>query len=98
MTTYRLDSLYAEYDAGGSVTRLRPGADGLGDFTPGVDLLILDAALWSGTLTPAQAVGQFASVQGGDVVFDFGGGEVLTLEGLSSAGLRDALLSSTAIV
>ncbi|MGC9371515.1 MAG: hypothetical protein ACP5DX_18445 [Paracoccaceae bacterium] len=61
--------------------------------TPGVDLLELDNVLWDGTLGAAQVVAQFASVQGGAMVFDFGGGETLTLEGLNStAGLADNLL------
>ncbi|MGC9371516.1 MAG: calcium-binding protein [Paracoccaceae bacterium] len=69
------------------------GADRVTDFTTGTDVLRLDAGLWAGTLSAAQVVMQFASVQGGKVVFDFGGGDTLTLEGLSAtAGLEGDLV------
>lgn len=68
-------------------------ADQISDFTAGTDVLQLDDALWRGSLTAAQVVTQFASVSGGNVVFDFGGGDTLTLEGLSiTAGLESDLL------
>ncbi|WP_168733148.1 calcium-binding protein [Thalassobius vesicularis] len=54
------------------------------------DELALDDALWAsyGTLTAAQVIAQFGSVSGGNVVFTFDGGEVITLNGLGSlAGL-----------
>ena len=55
------------------------------------DRLLLDANLWNdGALTAAQVVSRFASVTGGRVVFDFGDGDVLDLQGVTTrAGLAD---------
>src|SRR5690606_37788719 len=63
------------------------GQDRVTDFTDDVDTLFLDDALWGGGLTVAQVVATFASVQGGDTVFDFGGGETVILEHTGSLGL-----------
>ncbi|WP_204115928.1 M10 family metallopeptidase C-terminal domain-containing protein [Shimia biformata] len=66
------------------------GHDTVTDFELGHDMLELDAGLWSGALTAVEVVTQFASVIGGDVVFDFGGSDSITLEGLTStADLAD---------
>lgn len=56
------------------------------------DVLMLDDALWAGmgSLTAAQVVSTFATVAGSDVVFDFGGGNVLTLAGLTDTTGLDA--------
>ena len=61
----------------------RGGADRITDFAPGTDALALDSALWTGTLTAAQVVAQFASDNGAGVIFDFGDGNVLTLDGVA---------------
>ncbi|MGC1430349.1 MAG: calcium-binding protein, partial [Albidovulum sp.] len=58
-----------------------------------VDRLLLNDTLWSGTLSAAQVVSTYASVVAGNVVFDFGGGDVLTLEGLTSTSQLDTLIS-----
>ncbi|MGC9371553.1 MAG: hypothetical protein ACP5DX_18635, partial [Paracoccaceae bacterium] len=69
------------------------GMDMVTDFAPGIDSLRLDAALWTGTLSAWEVVAQFATVSGGGVVFDFGGGDTIALEGLTStAGLENDLL------
>ena len=69
------------------------GADQVSDFIVGSDKLQLDSGLWSGTLTEAEVVSQFASISGGDVIFNFGGGDALTLLGLTStAGLDGDLI------
>jgi Ca2+-binding RTX toxin-like protein len=62
------------------------GADG--------DRLLLDTDLWSGqTLTRTQVVQQLAAVVGNRMVFDFGDGDVLELQGITSkAGLADFLV------
>ncbi len=66
--------------------------DTITDFTVGRDVLRLDDALWDGGLDPAAVVAQFARVTAAGVVFDFAGGDVITLEGLSSlAGLAAGL-------
>lgn len=53
------------------------------------DRLVLDNALWGNVaLTAAQIVANFADVLAAGVVFDFGNGDVMTLNGLTStAGL-----------
>lgn len=66
------------------------GSDRAGDFDPTQqDRLELDDALWcNAVMTGAQVVASFASVMAAGVVFDFGGGDVLTLAGLTTtAGL-----------
>lgn len=62
------------------------GADG--------DRLLLDTDLWAGqTLTRQQVVTQLASVVGSRMVFDFGDGDLLELQGITSkAGLADFLV------
>lgn len=69
------------------------GADRATDFHLGEgDTLALDDALWSGTLSAAEVVSRHARVVSGAVVFDFGGGDVLTLAGISStAGLAGVI-------
>lgn len=51
-----------------------------------LDRLSLGEALWAseGTLTAQQVVDQLAAVSGGDVIFTFDNGNVLTLEGVST--------------
>lgn len=62
------------------------GRDAISDFSlSGDDLLKLDDAIWGGTaMTAAEVVADFATASSGNVVFDFGGGMVLTLTGLTS--------------
>lgn len=58
------------------------------DYQTGEDLFF-DETLWGGGLSQAQVVAQFADDAGADVVFDFGGGNTVTLVGLNSrAGLE----------
>lgn len=69
------------------------GADRVNDFSlADSDVLRLDDALWAdrGSLTAAQVVSTFATAAGGDVVFDFGDGNVLTLVGLTDTTGLDA--------
>lgn len=56
------------------------GKDTITDFNG--DKLRLDDGLWTGTLTKAQVI-DLATVVGNDTVFDFGGGDMLTLEGFT---------------
>ena len=62
------------------------GRDQITDFSlSGNDLLKLDDAIWGGAaMTEAEVIAEFAIVSGSSVVFDFGGGMVLTLTGLTS--------------
>ncbi|WP_212522741.1 M10 family metallopeptidase C-terminal domain-containing protein [Actibacterium sp. MT2.3-13A] len=52
-------------------------------FTDDVDTLRLNDNLWSGALTARQVVTNFATVTGGNTVFDFGGGDVLMVMGIT---------------
>lgn len=56
------------------------GRDRLLGFDPGDgDMLLLDTALWTGTLTKRQLIRTFAEVEGNKTVLDFGDGDVLSL-------------------
>ncbi|SPH16896.1 Calcium-dependent protease [Defluviimonas aquaemixtae] len=68
-------------------------ADRIADFSSSDgDILLLDDTLWAGTLTASQIVSTFANVIGGNLVFDFGGGDVLTLDDLTvTAGLESQI-------
>jgi serralysin len=50
----------------------------------GGDDLLLNDALWSDHLSAAQVVARFAHVVRGDVLFDFGHGETILLDGVGS--------------
>ncbi len=67
------------------------GRDKIVDFNARAgDQLHLDSDLWSGSMSVAKVIDSFADVTNGGVVFDFGGGDVLTLRGLSSlSGLAE---------
>ncbi|WP_303472847.1 MULTISPECIES: hypothetical protein [unclassified Marinovum] len=64
------------------------GNDTITDFADGSDLLRLDDALWSasvtGTLTAAQVIDMFGDDSSGTLVLDFGGGNTITLNGITS--------------
>lgn len=60
------------------------GADLIRDFADDVDTLNLNDNLWSGTLTVSQVLSTYGSIVGGKAVLNFGGGDVLTLNGISN--------------
>ena len=65
------------------------GRDVITDFTIGTDSLQIDAGLWSGSLTQTW-LAQLSTFDDGDLLLDFGGGDSLRLEGVTStAGLLD---------
>ncbi len=69
----------------------RDGNDRITDYMPQVDRLILEDDLWAGTLNASEVVSTYASVDGPNIVFDFGD-NTLTLEGLSTLdGLADRI-------
>ena len=69
------------------------GVDHITDFALGIDVLRLNDNLWGSGLTRNQVVSQFAAVVGGNVVFDFGSGNKLVLDGITStAGLSADLV------
>lgn len=64
------------------------GADTIHDFAN--DRLKLDDVLWTGNLSKAQVMA-LAAVVGGDTVFDFGGGNTLTLKSYTDINELSAL-------
>ena len=68
------------------------GHDTVTDYTVGTDFLNFDDALWDGTALTNSEIMDFATVQNGDVVFDFGGGVLVTLEGVESLNGLEAML------
>jgi Ca2+-binding RTX toxin-like protein len=70
------------------------GTDRVRDFTVAEgDTLTLSSALWGGTtLTAAQMLASYATVTSNGVVLNFGAGDTITLEGLTSTiGLDSAI-------
>lgn len=65
----------------------RAGSDRVTDFADNVDTLLLDDALWGGGMTVNQVLNTYASVVAGDVIFNFGGGNILTVENITDKGL-----------
>ncbi|MDB5660029.1 MAG: hypothetical protein JWS10_2644 [Cypionkella sp.] len=70
------------------------GSDFIADFADNIDTLVLDRALWGGAvLTASAVVSGFAVFTAGNVVLNFGGGDVLTIIGLkSTTALLDDLI------
>ncbi|ABL68934.1 M10 family metallopeptidase [Paracoccus denitrificans] len=69
------------------------GRDVVGDFQDDLDTLRIDDALWGGGPRSVAQVLQLAHVAGGNTVFDFGNGNVLTLNGFANiAALQDDLI------
>ncbi|WP_102106984.1 Calx-beta domain-containing protein [Oceaniglobus roseus] len=56
--------------------------DTVTDFSDADDILSLNDNLWGGGLTAQQVVDTYASVLFGNTVFDFGGGDILTVNGV----------------
>ncbi|KUF08951.1 calcium-binding protein [Pseudoponticoccus marisrubri] len=63
------------------------------DFEPGVDMLQLSRDLWEGWRSPEQVVSDFARITSDGVLLEFGAGQSILLEGLTSTdGLADDLV------
>ena len=69
------------------------GADVVTDFSMGQgDRLALAEALWEGELTDRQVIARYAEVTANGVLFDFGDGDTLLLQGVGSLnGLADRI-------
>ena len=79
--------------AGADVFVFGAGADRVADFADNADTLRIDDSLFPDQqLTAAEVLDRFAVATGGNVVFDFGGGHVLTVQGVATvAALADDL-------
>lgn len=56
------------------------------------DRLQLDDALWGGGLTAAQVIATYGTTTASGTVFDFGGGQIFTVQGANDAGVLAGLL------
>lgn len=63
--------------------------DRINDFGQGPDRLVLNDNLWTGELTASEVVEEFATRGGGNITFDFGGGDVLVLRDYTALGTLD---------
>lgn len=70
-------------------------SDRISDFEDNIDTIQLDDALWGGSMSVAQVVANFATVVDGNTVFDFGGGNMITISGLTDTA---ALLNDITII
>ncbi|RQP07762.1 MAG: peptidase [Paracoccus sp. BP8] len=69
------------------------GRDVVRDFQDNIDTLRIDDALWGGGTRSVAQVLQYARAVDGNTVFDFGNGNVLTLNGFANiAALQDDLI------
>lgn len=59
-------------------------ANTITDYTAGQDALELDAGLWGGGMTEAEVIALFADDSTGTVVFDFGNGNTIALNGVET--------------
>jgi Ca2+-binding RTX toxin-like protein len=64
-------------------------SDKIISFQDNVDTIRLDDALWSsaGLLTVDQVLATFCAVSGGNLVMNFGGGDVLTIAGITNVAV-----------
>lgn len=58
------------------------GGEYITDFENNRDTLLFDEGIWGGGLTPAQLLERYASTEGDVTTIDFGGRDVITLEGI----------------
>ena len=60
------------------------GRDQITDFKVNDDYLCLDNKNWSGNLSAAEIVDRYAEEHNGNLIFDFGGNDELTLMGVTN--------------
>ena len=66
--------------------------DRINDFGNGADRLLLNDNLWTGQMSESEVVEEFATRGGGNITFDFGGGDVLVLRDYTQLGSLDAFI------
>lgn len=64
----------------------RQGNDTIQDFQRGIDTILLDPVLWGGGARSGAQLMQFARVEDGHVLFDFGNGNTLRVDNMRSVG------------
>jgi serralysin len=80
------DTLVGGADADSFVFRPGDGADRVSDFVDNVDTLVFAGGHWDGVMTAETFVSTYAKDMGSYIVFDFGDGDVVTVNGISSLG------------
>lgn len=63
--------------------------DRIKDFEDDLDTVVFNDSLWAGSKTATDIVNEFGAQDGANVVFDFGGGDELTVENAILANLED---------
>lgn len=67
---------------------LTGGQDTISDFKDNVDTIKLDDSLWGGAaMTVAQVIATYATVSGGNTVFNFGSGKVFVVNGVTDTSV-----------
>ncbi len=74
---------------GADTFRFNADRDLVTSFENNVDTLLFDDALWGGGARSAEDILEDARVVGSSVVFDFGDGDVLTVQGVTSLSLLE---------
>lgn len=87
-----------DYMVGGNgwdsfIFRAGNDADTIADFTRGEDRLMMTTGVTHGLTDAAQIISTYASVVGADIVFNFGGGNSITLLGYTDLSALEASLS-----
>jgi serralysin len=59
------------------------------DFKDNRDTIVLDDNLWNGTKSVNKVLNQFGTQNGSDFVFDFGGGDILTIKNTTKSQLQN---------
>ncbi|MCG3269192.1 calcium-binding protein [Yoonia sp. I 8.24] len=77
------DILYG--DAGADEFIFEGGSDVIADFTQGEDHITLDAGLWTGLTSAADLLLIYGTLNGTQMIIDFGDGDVLTIENVTDA-------------
>ncbi len=80
------DTLTGGADADRFVFHNNNDLDVVTDFQNNVDTIVLNDNLWSGMRTVADVLNDFGSVVNGDVILNFGGGDILTIENVPTLG------------
>jgi len=74
------------------IYRSGDGNDTIKKFNDDKDTLRIDDKIWGGGLSIPQVLDRFGSDVGGDAVLDFGGGQTITVKGMSISDLENDLI------
>jgi serralysin len=83
------DKLFGQQGDDKFVFRDKYDKDKVLGFSDNNDTLLIDNNLWSGNKTVAQMLSDFGSMNNGNAVLNFGGGDILTIKGMTLGQLQD---------